>query len=89
MGGQRHWPHRFRVTVRTRGGRSVTYPVVSWLSEAKAIGMAVTAHQRRSSGAESAHAVADVEVTDLGPVARNPDGTTALDRSDIVDRYEF
>ena len=86
---QRSWPHRFNVTIHTRAGRAVTYPVVSWLYEEKATAIAVAAHQRTYPDSQSADAIAATTVTDLGPVSRNDDGTTALNSTDLHDRYEF
>jgi hypothetical protein len=86
---ERSWPHRFRVTIHTNGGAALTYPVVSWLSQEKAIAMAVFAHGRRYPDGQPSTRVRDVEVVDLGPVGRDSQGAMALDRSDILDRMEF
>ncbi|MDQ1414331.1 MAG: hypothetical protein QOE07_2919 [Acidimicrobiaceae bacterium] len=89
MTSERSWPHRFRVTIHTNGGGTLTYPVVSWLSQEKAVAMAVASHLRRHPDEQPATRVRDVEVVDLGPVGRDTKGAMALDGSDIVDRMEF
>ena len=89
MHAHRSWPHRFSVTIQTRGGRAITYPVVSWHYEEKATAIAVAAHERDYPDSQSDDAIASTTVTDLGPVGRNADGTTALNRTDLHDRYEF
>lgn len=85
---ERSWPHRFRVTIRTHAGGSVPYSVVTWLSQEKAVALAVAAHLRRNPGGHAA-GVHDVDVADLGPVGRNAEGAMALDRADLIDRAEF
>jgi len=86
---ERPWPHRFRVTIHTNGGLSVSYPVVTSLSREKAVALATAAHSRRHSQEEPSARVRDVEVADLGPVARDERGVMVLEGSDIVDRMEF
>jgi hypothetical protein len=74
------------VTVQTGTGGSVPYPVVTWLAREKAIAMAVAAHLRRHPEGDEIY---DVEVEDLGPVARDAQGAMVLERSDLTDRSEF
>lgn len=72
--------------VHTRAGGSSRYGVVTWLSQEKAIALAVAAHLRRHPEGE---AIYDVEVEDLGPVARDSQGAMLLELSDLTDRAEF
>jgi hypothetical protein len=88
MPAERSWPHRFRVDVVTSAHQTVPYLVVTWLSEKKAIALAVMAHVRRY-GLEGGGALYDVDVTDLGPVPRDHDGSMQLESRDLVDRMEF
>ncbi|MGH3117439.1 MAG: hypothetical protein ACRDQ2_10075 [Gaiellales bacterium] len=74
------------MTVHTRVGGSARYAVVTWLTEEKAIAMAVAAHLRRHPDGEETY---DVEVEDLGPVDRDAQGAMVLERSDLTDRAEF
>lgn len=74
------------MTVHNRAGGSVSYSVVTWLAQEKAIAMAVGAHLRRHPEGEEIY---DIEVDDLGPVDRDAQGAMALERSDLTDRAEF
>ncbi|MHB8660264.1 MAG: hypothetical protein ACYC91_20475 [Solirubrobacteraceae bacterium] len=49
----------------------------------------MAAHEHEHQDSQSDDAIASTTVTDLGPVGRNADGTTALNRTDLHDRYEF
>jgi hypothetical protein len=84
----RSWPERFKVMIRTRAGGEVRYNVVTWLSEHKAVAMAVTAHLDRH-GNTATSAIVDVTVSDLGPAARSPSGTVDLQSGELSDRFEF
>lgn len=86
MRPQRSWPHRFRVTVHTRQGATFPYSVVTWLSQEKAVAMAVGAHQRRHA---DGHEIYDITVDDLGPADRDARGAMAIARGDLTDRFEF
>ncbi|MGH9155948.1 MAG: hypothetical protein ACRD1K_08990 [Acidimicrobiales bacterium] len=72
--------------VRARAGEPVAYSAVTWLAQEKAIALAVAAHLRRHPDGEEIY---DVEVEDLGPVARDSQGAMVLERSDLTDRSEF
>lgn len=87
--GERSWPHRYRVTVRTHGGKNIPYEAVSWRSAEKAVALAVAAHLRRHPEENTRNRVEDVEVEDLGPVGRDQQGAMALQGADLVDRMEF
>ncbi len=89
MSGERNWPSRFRVTVRTNSGQAIPYLVVTWLSREKAIAIAVAAHATRHGSSPGPMSIRDVEVTELGPVGRTPEGKMMLDRGDLTDRMEF
>lgn len=86
MTKQRAWPKRFRVLVRPDPDTAVSYAVVTWLAEEKAIAMAVAEHLRRHRDDESIY---DVEVEDLGPVSRDAGGAMLLETGDLTDRSEF
>jgi hypothetical protein len=83
---QRSWPQRYLVTVCARGDVR-TYKVVTWLDESKARAIALEAHRRDHP--DSGVAVADVEVVDAGPVARDERGRMAIERDALTDRMEF
>ena len=53
------------------------------LAEENAIAVAVAAHLRRHPEVDGIY---DVEVEDLGPVARAAQGAMALERGDLTDR---
>ena len=86
MRPQRSWPQRFRVVIHTRGGGEQTRDVVTWRGPEKAIALAVAAHLRRSPQRDD---IDDVEIEDLGPVERDPQGTMVIEPRALVDRAEF
>lgn len=87
--GERSWSHRYRVTVRTHGGKAIAYQAVTWRSSEKAVALAVSAHLRRYPEENARNLLGDVEVEDLGPVRRDEQGAMALQGADLVDRMEF
>jgi len=89
VSGERSWPSRFRVTVRTNSGEVIPYGVVTWLSQEKAIAIAVAAHVARHSPSPGPMSIRDVEVVELGPVGRTSEGKMVLERGDLTDRMEF
>jgi len=86
---ERSWPHRFEVIVHTHAGTARTYSAVTWRSPQKAVALTVIAHHERYDLENTAMRIHDLEVADLGPVDRAPDGTTALEPGDVLDRLEF
>lgn len=89
MSDERSWPTRFRVTVRTNSGQAIPYMVVTWLSQEKAVAIAVTAHVTRHGPTPGPMSTRDVEIAELGPVGRTHDGKMMLERGDLTDRMEF
>jgi len=80
------WPKRFRVILHVRTGGSIPFSVVTWISQNKAISIAVAAYMRRyPEGAE----IYDVEIDDLGRISRDAEGLMVISRSDLTDRSEF
>jgi hypothetical protein len=89
MSDERSWPSRFRVTVRTNSGHAKPCLVVTWLSQEKAVAIAVTAHVARHRPDHGPMSIHDVEVEELGPVGRTREGNMMLERGDLTDRIEF
>lgn len=86
---ERDWPHRFRVSIRTNSGVTVAYHAVTWLSQEKAVAIAVMAHIGRHEPGSGPMGIHDVAVVDTGPVARAERGAMVLERTDLMDRMEF
>jgi hypothetical protein len=89
VSGERSWPSRFRVTVKTNSGQAIPYVVVTWLSREKAIAIAVAAHVARYNPSPGPMSIRDVEVLELGPVERTSEGKMMLEHGDLTDRMEF
>ena len=84
---QRSWPVVYKVRLATLGAEppTLTYTVMTWLYEEKAVVLAVEAmryfHQDRT--------VYDAAVEEVGPAAATASGTVDLGSADWHDRYEF
>jgi hypothetical protein len=63
----------------------MTFNVMTWLHSAKAVAIATGEYISRYPDAR----VYDVTVTPLGAAPRADDGTVAVGRRDLVDRFEF
>ena len=82
---RRAWPQRYRVVLGLRSGSPVVREVTTVFDEAKAVAIAVGALPASQAGE-----VFTVAVDDLGPVPRaDADGSMAIPRGDLVDRWEF
>ena len=83
------WPRRYRVTIVTNAGETISYPTVTFLSPEKAVAIAVAAHLRRYSEDSTGTRLRDVEIEDLGRLDRDAAGVFALNGTDLMDRMEF
>ena len=81
---QLSWPERFAVELRPVTGDPVTYKVLTWLHDRKAIVLAVEAHRRRWPDCH----VYDVSVVSLGKAPEDGRGLAEVG-DDLFDRYEF
>ena len=69
LGNQLSWPDVFKVTILDLGGNTHTYKVVSWLSDAKAIALAVQHHAARFPAPDERRLIYDVRVERIGPAS--------------------
>jgi hypothetical protein len=90
LGNQLPWPDVFNVTILESGGETHAYRVVTWFSEAKAVGIAVQHHQSRiPPNGTSQRRIYDVRVERIGPADKDEHGAMRLDGADLMDRMEW
>jgi hypothetical protein len=89
LGNQMSWPDIFNVTILDLAGNTYTYKVMSWLSDAKAVALAVEYHATVFPAPDKRGRVYDVRVKRVGPAPTNERGAVDAAGIDVLDRMEF
>jgi hypothetical protein len=89
LGNQMSWPHIFNVTILDPAGNTYTYRVMSWLSDAKAIALAVKHHATVFPAPDERGRAYDVRVERVGPAPSDERGAVDGEGVDVLDRMEF
>ncbi len=84
---QNPWPDLYKVVIKTRSNNTYEYIVNTWLSEEKAIAIAVLENERRH-GENIENALYNVAVEKIGP-APKVDDVAHVSKGDLTDRWEF